>query len=149
MSVTSLDRDLRDMRLSKYTPQAANEVREWIEEVLHEKLPAGDLIAALKDGVALCKYVVDPQPVSIYILTLGFCQAGEPGGFAKHQVQAVVDAFCADGEHLTFPPRMPESAAESPAARYLPYGRSLRKQGPRASLAVSGVFQQDAKRPPP
>lgn len=46
------------MRLSKYTPQAANEVREWIEEVLHEKLASGDLIAALKDGVALCKYAI-------------------------------------------------------------------------------------------
>ncbi|KAJ9258196.1 hypothetical protein DTO212C5_8770 [Paecilomyces variotii] len=56
-SVSSLDRDLRNMRLSKYTPQAANEVREWIEEVLHEKLASGDLIAALKDGVALCKLV--------------------------------------------------------------------------------------------
>lgn len=61
-SVTSLDKDLRNMRLSKYTPQAASEVREWIEEVLNEKLPVGDLIAALKDGVALCKYDGDLQP---------------------------------------------------------------------------------------
>ncbi|KAL1966712.1 hypothetical protein VTN77DRAFT_3909 [Rasamsonia byssochlamydoides] len=56
-SVRSLDRDLRDMRLSKYSPQAANEVREWIEEMLNEKLAPGDLINALKDGVALCKLV--------------------------------------------------------------------------------------------
>ena len=55
-SVTSLDKDLRNMRLSKYTPQAANEVRDWIEEVLRQRLPAGDLLDALKDGVALCKY---------------------------------------------------------------------------------------------
>lgn len=56
-SVTSLDKDLRNMRLSKYTPKAANEIRDWIEEVLGEKLPAGDLLESLKDGVALCKSV--------------------------------------------------------------------------------------------
>ncbi|KAJ5868676.1 hypothetical protein N7534_003229 [Penicillium rubens] len=56
-SVTSLDKDLRNMRLSRYTPQAAAEVRDWIEEVLHEKLPSPDLLEGLKDGVALCKLV--------------------------------------------------------------------------------------------
>ncbi|KAF3491778.1 calponin homology domain-containing protein [Arthroderma uncinatum] len=56
-SVSSLDRDLRNMRLSKYTPQAANEVRTWIEETLQEKLPNGDLLEALRDGVALCRLV--------------------------------------------------------------------------------------------
>lgn len=54
-SVTSLDRDLRSLRLSRYTPQAAGEVRDWIEEVLQERLPSDDLLDALKDGVALCK----------------------------------------------------------------------------------------------
>lgn len=43
------------MRLSRYTPQAAVEVRDWIEEVLHEKLATSDLLEGLKDGVALCK----------------------------------------------------------------------------------------------
>jgi len=56
-SVSSLDKDLRSMRLSKYTPQAAKEVREWIEDTLGEKLPPGDLLDGLKDGVVLCKYV--------------------------------------------------------------------------------------------
>ncbi|PLB50319.1 hypothetical protein P170DRAFT_435522 [Aspergillus steynii IBT 23096] len=56
-SVTSLDKDLRSLRLSRYTPQAAAEVRDWIEEILHESLPAGDLLEALKDGVALCRLV--------------------------------------------------------------------------------------------
>lgn len=51
----SLDRDLRKMRLDKYTPAAANEVRAWIEGILGEPLAAGDLLMALKDGVALCK----------------------------------------------------------------------------------------------
>lgn len=53
------------MRLSKYTPQAANEVREWIEGVLHEKLPPGDLIAVLKDGVILCRYSIPVQDRAI------------------------------------------------------------------------------------
>ncbi|KAI5925009.1 hypothetical protein F4810DRAFT_662523 [Camillea tinctor] len=56
-SVTSLDKDLRRMRLEKYTPAAANEARSWIEDVLGEKLGSADLLDALKDGVALCKLV--------------------------------------------------------------------------------------------
>lgn len=55
-SVTSLDADMRKLRMDRYTPKAANEVRSWIEDVLGERLPAGDLLDALKDGTALCKY---------------------------------------------------------------------------------------------
>ena len=54
-SVSSLDKDLRSMRLDKYTPKRANETREWIEEALGERLKPGDLLEALKDGTALCK----------------------------------------------------------------------------------------------
>ncbi|CAK7275339.1 calponin [Sporothrix epigloea] len=54
-SVSSLDRDLRKMRFDKYTPGAAREARDWIEDTLKEQLPAGDLLEALKDGVALCR----------------------------------------------------------------------------------------------
>jgi hypothetical protein len=54
-SVSSLDKDLRKMRLDKYTPAAANEVRSWIEGILGSRLPANDLLEGLKDGVALCK----------------------------------------------------------------------------------------------
>ena len=57
-SVSSLDKDMRNIRLSKYTPQAAKEVRTWIEGVLGDHLAAGDLLEALKDGVALCKYAL-------------------------------------------------------------------------------------------
>ncbi|EFY90173.1 calponin [Metarhizium acridum] len=56
-SVTSLDKDLRKLRLDKYTPEAANEARSWIEEALGERLPSQDLLEGLKDGVALCKLV--------------------------------------------------------------------------------------------
>ena len=55
-SVSSLDKDLRNLRLGKYTPQAAAEVRKWIEDTLGEPLAPGDLLDALKDGTALCKY---------------------------------------------------------------------------------------------
>ncbi|EGP91115.1 uncharacterized protein MYCGRDRAFT_98363 [Zymoseptoria tritici IPO323] len=54
-SVTSLDADMRNLRLSRYTPHAANEARAWIEGVLDSSLPPGDLLEVLKDGVALCK----------------------------------------------------------------------------------------------
>lgn len=54
-SVSSLDKDLKSLRLSRYTPQAANEVRQWIEDVLQERLPSGDLLEVLKDGVVLCR----------------------------------------------------------------------------------------------
>jgi hypothetical protein len=54
-SVSSLDKDLKQLRLSRYTPQAANEVRTWIEDVLGEKIIGGDLMEGLKDGILLCK----------------------------------------------------------------------------------------------
>ena len=54
-SVSSLDKDLRKLRLDKYTPGAAREVKSWIERVLGESLPSNDLLDGLKDGVALCR----------------------------------------------------------------------------------------------
>ncbi|KAI9806725.1 MAG: hypothetical protein M1825_006182 [Sarcosagium campestre] len=76
-SVSSLDKDLRNMRLSKYTPQAANEVRDWIEEVLPGALPSGDLLDALKDGVTLCKLVnltLPPPGVKFKASSMPFVQ---------------------------------------------------------------------------
>lgn len=61
-SVTSLDHDMRKLRLDRYTPAAANQVRSWIEDALGEPLAPGDLMDALKDGVALCKYA-HPKPL--------------------------------------------------------------------------------------
>ncbi|KAB8737500.1 hypothetical protein FH972_026459 [Carpinus fangiana] len=54
-SVSSLDQDMRQLRLDRYTPQAAQELRSWIESTLGESLSSGDVLEALKDGVALCK----------------------------------------------------------------------------------------------
>lgn len=57
-SVTSLDQDMKKLRLGRYTPQAANEARGWIEDVLGERLPPGDLLDTLKDGTVLCRCVI-------------------------------------------------------------------------------------------
>lgn len=54
-SVTSLDKDLRKLRLDKYTPGAAKEVKAWIEAILGDRLSGADLLDGLKDGVALCR----------------------------------------------------------------------------------------------
>lgn len=54
-SVSSLDQDMKKLRMDRYTPRAANEVRSWIEETLGDQLPPGDLLEALKDGTALCR----------------------------------------------------------------------------------------------
>lgn len=63
-SVTNLDNDVNSKRGDRVTPAAVNEVRNFIEESLGETLPdVGDdarfgtynILAALKDGVALCK----------------------------------------------------------------------------------------------
>ena len=53
--MSSLDKDLRKLRLDKYTPAAANEARLWVESVLGERLSSVDLLEGLRDGVALCK----------------------------------------------------------------------------------------------
>ena len=57
-SVSSLDHDMRRLRLDRYTQQAQEEIRSWIEETLGRRLPNGDLIDALKDGVVLCEYAI-------------------------------------------------------------------------------------------
>ncbi|CAD6441760.1 29b80904-6658-4ae5-ae57-ab9f51431cfa [Sclerotinia trifoliorum] len=73
-SVTNLDNDVNSKRGDRVTPATVNEVRNFIEESLGEKLPdVGDdprfgtynILAALKDGVALCKLaaLIDPAKV--------------------------------------------------------------------------------------
>jgi transgelin len=54
-SVSSLDADMKRLRMSRYTPKAAKEVRTWIEDTLGEVLPEGDLLERLKDGTILCR----------------------------------------------------------------------------------------------
>ena len=65
-SVTSLDKDMRKLRMDRYTPAAANEVRTFIEESLGERLTQSDLLDSLKDGVALCKYDFSDTPYTTF-----------------------------------------------------------------------------------
>ncbi|KAK4232047.1 hypothetical protein QBC38DRAFT_540970 [Podospora fimiseda] len=106
-SVTSLDGDLRKLRLEKYTPAAANEAKQWIESILNERLPAGDLLDALKDGVALCKLVnliVGPPGVKFKKSAMPFVQMenishflrasqGPPLNLQQHDMFLTVDLF--------------------------------------------------------
>ncbi|KAI0964926.1 hypothetical protein F4678DRAFT_364943 [Xylaria arbuscula] len=76
-SVTSLDKDLRKLRLEKYTPAAAAEARSWIEGILGTNLPSSDLLEGLKDGVALCKLInlaVGPSGVKFKQSAMPFVQ---------------------------------------------------------------------------
>ncbi|KAA8626383.1 Calponin [Pyrenophora tritici-repentis] len=75
-SVTSLDQDMKKLRMDRYTPKAANEVRSWIEDVLGERLPPGDLLDALKDGTVLCRLVnmAIPTPVRFKKSAMPFIQ---------------------------------------------------------------------------
>ncbi|KHJ35600.1 putative calponin-like protein [Erysiphe necator] len=57
MASTFSRKDLHMSRSDRYTPAAANEARAFIEECLGEQLVEGNLLDALKDGVALCRLV--------------------------------------------------------------------------------------------
>jgi hypothetical protein len=85
-SVTSLDSDMRNLRMSRYTPQAANEARTWIEDTLGRSLPPGDLLDALKDGVALCELanmVLPPPGVKFKKSQMPFIQMENISHFLK------------------------------------------------------------------
>lgn len=85
-SVTSLDQDMRNLRMSRYTPQAANEARQWIEETLREPIASGDLLDALKDGVALCKLanlVLPPPGIKFKKSQMPFMQMENISHFLK------------------------------------------------------------------
>ncbi|KAI1500437.1 hypothetical protein F5X99DRAFT_386586 [Biscogniauxia marginata] len=105
-SVTSLDKDLRRLRLEKYTPAAANEAQSWIEDVLGEKLSSADLLDGLKDGVALCKLVnlAGSSPVKFKKSAMPFVQMenishflracrSPPLNLQEHDVFLTVDLF--------------------------------------------------------
>jgi len=96
---------MRNLRLSRYTPQAANEIRTWIEETLEEKLPGGDLLEVLKDGTVLCKYEIEAEIVPIWLLIT--LQASQPSPSpSRYQVQKVSYALYADGEHIALSSRL-------------------------------------------
>lgn len=47
---------------SKFSPEAQEEIRQWIGQVLNESVPNGDIFDVLKDGVLLCRVVNTIEP---------------------------------------------------------------------------------------
>ncbi|KAF2719701.1 hypothetical protein K431DRAFT_286498, partial [Polychaeton citri CBS 116435] len=85
-SVSSLDHDMRQLRLGRYTPAAANEARRWIEETLGKSLPSSDLLQSLKDGVALCELanlVLPPPGIKFKKSAMPFIQMENISHFLK------------------------------------------------------------------
>ncbi|KAI1006961.1 hypothetical protein K3495_g1258 [Podosphaera aphanis] len=66
---TFIAKDMRKLRLDRYTTAAANETRSFIEECLGEQLTSGDLLEALKDGIALCKIINKVVPETLRFKT--------------------------------------------------------------------------------
>ncbi|RKF73358.1 putative calponin-like protein [Golovinomyces cichoracearum] len=62
MAPNFVSKDMRILRSERYSPIAANEARNFIEASLGEQITPGDLLDALKDGVALCKLVNHAAP---------------------------------------------------------------------------------------
>lgn len=56
-SVSSLDQDMRRLRMERVTSEAENEVRTFIEQSLKTRLPEGSLFDSLRNGLILCEYV--------------------------------------------------------------------------------------------
>ena len=113
-SVSSLDKDLRNLRLGKYTPQAANEVRKWIEETLGEPIAPGDLLDALKDGTVLCKYALSSSSTrhgKAYVFNVQTRQSCN--WTARCPLQAVPNAVCPDGKYFSFSSHLPIVASGS------------------------------------
>lgn len=124
-SVSSLDQDMRKLRLDRYTPAAASEVRTWIESTLGEQLQAGDLLEALKDGVALCKYevlVVANKPCSLSS-SIQTRQSRPPTSW--YTLQSVHNALHTARKHIPIPHSMRAPAADATSTRSLPYGRLI------------------------
>lgn len=142
-SVSSLDADMRKLRMSRYTPKAAAEITTWMEETLGERLPSGDLLETLKDGTILCKYEVVHLSFTKHMrLTGSSSQIGKPcDSTSRYQVQEVSHAFHSDGEHFAFPARMRIAAAQHACARPLSHGGLVRVQGPGAGHPMPGRLQ--------
>ena len=123
-SVTSLDSDMRKLRLDRYTPQAANEVRTFIEESLGEPLDGGDLLVSLKDGVALCRFIsLIRTPFPRLCTKYCFFYQTRQSCSAKHSsIQSQgCNAFRTDGEHRHVPQRMHETPFQFTVTRCLPH----------------------------
>jgi hypothetical protein len=138
-SVTSLDQDMRKLRMDRYTPKAANEVRSWIEDVLGDRLPGGDLLDALKDGTVLCRLESTSEEVTQVADLVQTHQSSS--AVTRRQVQEVGHAFYTNGEHLPLPQGVRDAAPKHARARSLPHRRPLRVQRSSASPAMHHCLQ--------
>jgi len=121
-SVSSLDQDMRKLRLDRYTPQASDEVRSWIDSTLGDALPSGDLLDALRDGVALCKFVEYSR--TIHHHTDPSVQIGQPCPACPwYPFQSFHHALYPAREHLPVPPRLRDASPQPPRTRSFPHGR--------------------------
>ncbi|KAK7734618.1 calponin [Botryosphaeria dothidea] len=86
-SVSSLDQDMRRLRTQKgKDPAAVSETTRWIEETLGQKLPAGDLMDALKDGTVLCQLAnlaIPPPGIKFKKSAMPFMQMENISHFLK------------------------------------------------------------------
>ncbi|OJD29185.1 calponin domain-containing protein [Diplodia corticola] len=86
-SVSSLDQDMRRLRMQKAKdPAAVNETTTWIEETLGQKLPPGDLMDALKDGTILCQLAnlaIPPPGIKFKKSAMPFMQMENISHFLK------------------------------------------------------------------
>ncbi|KKY14377.1 putative calponin domain-containing [Diplodia seriata] len=86
-SVSSLDQDMRRLRMQKAKdPAAVNETTQWIEETLGQKLPPGDLMDALKDGTILCQLAnlaIPPPGIKFKKSAMPFMQMENISHFLK------------------------------------------------------------------
>jgi hypothetical protein len=130
--------------MDRYTPKAANEVRSWIEDVLGDRLPGGDLLDALKDGTVLCRSeTTNEEAVDV----ANHPQTHQSGStVTRRQVQEVGDAIHTDGEHLTLPQGVRDAPTEHARARSLSHRRPLRVERSRPSSAMHHRLQSSSQR---
>jgi hypothetical protein len=65
-----------EWRKAKYDAQGAQEVKSWIENVINEKLPDGDPVEVLRDGIYICKLanVISPGIAQFKVSQMPFVQ---------------------------------------------------------------------------
>lgn len=91
-------------RKSRYNPDECSDIKDWVETIVGEPLPAGDPIGVLKDGVALCRVVntIQPKSATFKVSKMPFVQmenisaflrACEKFGVEQHELFETVDLY--------------------------------------------------------
>lgn len=91
-------------RKEKYDPSQVQDVRQWLEELLGESLPAGDLFAIIKDGTVICRaanaiedriapFKKSNMPFVQMENIASFLRAAERIGVPHHELFETVDLY--------------------------------------------------------